>query len=220
MKENRLGRKGQRLPFKRFLLVHYVRWLEAVGFLFCALLMAVIAGSAFYKIDDVMKFQASTVALASEPVKLPAYSTFESLPVAVGADDAKDAADSEEDIFKGYQSINILQPEADGVVRSNEGKVPVAIKLEPGLQRGHRVALYIDGKAVEDGFDGLAIELSGVERGTHSIQAAVSDEKGKQLIKSASVSFTLRQTGLFDNAGKQPRPPTIQPVPRPRPGGG
>ncbi len=169
--------------------------------------------------NGVVSYTDVPAATCPEPVKLPAYSTFESQPVAAGADDAKDAADPEKNIFKGYQSISILQPEADGVVRSNEGKVPVAIKLEPGLQRGHRVALYIDGKTVEDGFDGLAIELSGVERGTHSIQAAVSDEKGKQLIKSASVSFTLRQTGLFDNAGKQPRPP-IQPVPRPRPGGG
>lgn len=59
-----------KLPFKRYLLVHYIRWLEAVGYLFCALIIAGMVGSVFYKIDDAMKFQGVSVALTSEPVEL------------------------------------------------------------------------------------------------------------------------------------------------------
>ena len=121
--------------------------------------------------------------------------------------------------FQGYKSIKILQPEADGVVRSNEGKVPVTIALEPALQQGHRVALHIDGKAVQGAFDGLAIELSGIERGTHSVRASVSDADGKLLIEAPAVSFTLRQTGLFDSVANTPGLPIAKPVARPRPGG-
>ncbi len=154
-----------------------------------------------------------------EPVKLPAYSTFESRPIPPGAEGASVDPAAGEVGFEGYKSIKILQPEADGVVRSNEGKVPVTIALEPALQQGHRVALYIDGKAVQGAFDGLAIELSGIERGTHSVRASVSDADGKLLIESPAVSFTLRQTGLFDSVANTPGLPIVKPVPRPLPGG-
>ena len=80
--------------------------------------------------NGVVSYTEVPAASCPEPVKLPKYSTFESRPVAAGVDDAEGKADPEENVFKGYQSISILQPEADGVVRSNEGKVPVAIKLE------------------------------------------------------------------------------------------
>jgi len=148
-----------------------------------------------------------------EPVRLPAYSTFESRPVPPGAEGASADPAAGEVSFEGYKTIKILQPEADGVVRSNEGKVPVTIALEPALQQGHRVALHVDGKAVQGAFDGLAIELSGIERGTHSVRARVSDADGKLLIESPPVSFTLRQTGLFDSLANTPRPPIGQPLP-------
>ena len=152
-----------------------------------------------------------------EPVKLPPDSTFGSRPVTPDtAGERIDPAASEAS-FKGYRSIKVLQPEADGVVRSNEGKVPVTIALEPALQQGHRVALYIDGTRVEGSFAGMAIELSGIERGTHSVRSSVSDGNGKVLIESPAVTFTLRQTGLFDSVANRPGPPIAQPVPRPRP---
>ena len=77
--------------------------------------------------------------------------------------------------------------------------------------------LFVDGSAVPGEFDGLVIELSGVERGTHSVRAKITDAAGKTLIESPAVSFTLRQTGLLDSGATGPGPPT--PLPRPRPGG-
>ena len=115
--------------------------------------------------------------------------------------------------FPGYESIQILQPETDGTVRSNEGKVPVAVTLTPDLQPDHRLFVYLDGKLVPGSFDSTAVELNGVERGTHSLRVSVKDEGGRELVGSSEVSFTLRQTGLNERA----RPPIIQPLPRPRP---
>ncbi|MGB5762640.1 MAG: hypothetical protein WBM58_08845, partial [Sedimenticolaceae bacterium] len=115
-----------------------------------------------------------------------------------------------------YQSIQIEQPADKGTVRNNEGKVAISIGLEPPLQQGHRVNVYLDGKVIPGSFDGLAIELSGVDRGTHSLRASVSDADGKLLIESPAVSFTLRQTGLFDGLANTPSPPIGRP---PLPGG-
>ena len=139
-----------------------------------------------------------------EKVKLRGLSGYTPRPIPQSATEA-DSAAPEQQAFSGYQSIQIMQPEAEGTVRSNEGKVPVAVSLEPDLQPGHRLLVYLDGKLVSDGFDGTVIELNGVERGTHVLRAVVKDGGGSELIDSAEVSFTLRKTGLFDG-GPRPTP--------------
>ena len=72
-----------------------------------------------------------------DPVKLPKYSTFEALPVPASATRSESEVEESADKarFERYESIKIIQPEAAGVVRSNEGNVSVSIALEPGLQR-------------------------------------------------------------------------------------
>jgi hypothetical protein len=116
--------------------------------------------------------------------------------------------------FERYQSMSIVQPEQNGTVRSNEGSVAVSIALQPPLQQGHVVKVFLDGRAVSGEFDGPAIELGGVARGTHSLRASVVDSSGKRLIEAATVRFTLRKLGLNDVAN-QPKPEPEQPIERP-----
>lgn len=167
--------------------------------------------------EGVVSYTDVPAAECRKPVKLPPNSTYQprQLPASIGGD--KKAREDVEKPFGRYESIKIIQPEADGTIRSNEGKVPIAIALQPALQPGHHVVLFVDGSAVPGEFDGLVIELSGVERGTHSVRAKITDAAGKTLIESPAVSFTLRQTGLLDSGATGPGPPT--PLPRPRPGG-
>ena len=60
-------------------------------------------------------------------------------------------------------------------------------------------------------FAGPSIELSGVDRGTHTLRAAVLDVTGKTLIEAATVRFTLRKIGLNDPANKPDEKPTPLP---------
>jgi hypothetical protein len=145
----------------------------------------------------------------SKPVKLQPYSTYQprQLPPAQPVDRGSAA---EATTSGNYKSMEIVQPAPEGTVRSNEGKVAVAINLEPALQEGHRVTLYIDGRAVPGSFDGLGIDLSGVERGTHKLRAEIKDQRGRRLIESSTVSFTLRKVSVLDAA--EPEQP-IEPGP-------
>ena len=214
-------RKGGKLDVASHGWLHYPSGMNR-KILFALLLLPGLAHAVICKSVDsegVVSYTKVPASECPEPVKLPAYSTFESRPIPPGTEGASVDPAAGEVSFEGYKTIKILQPEADGVVRSNEGKVAVTIALEPALRQGHRVALHIDGKAVQGAFDGLAIELSGIERGTHSVRASVSDADGKLLIESPAVSFTLRQTGLFDSVANTPGLPIAKPVARPRPGG-
>jgi len=101
--------------------------------------------------------------------------------------------------FAGYESIEIVSPEADGTVRSNEGRVQVVVELEPALQQSHFITAYLDGKAFRGRYGSSQIELAGVDRGTHNLRVKVTDSKGRTLIESRTVSFTLHKKEIESN---------------------
>ena len=158
--------------------------------------------------DGVVSYTDVPAAECRQPVKLPANSTYQprQLPDSVRPDQVTGKMTAKEK-FRGYRTIEIVQPESNGTVRSNEGKVQVVLGFEPEFQAGHRIKLFIDGGAVPGEYNGTAIQLSGVNRGTHNLRAVISDAKGKRLGDSPTVRFTLRQPGLFDNALPDKNPP-------------
>jgi hypothetical protein len=96
-----------------------------------------------------------------------------------------------EDVTSSYTEFTIVSPASEEAVRANDGNVTVQLSLQPGLITGHTIALKIDG---EDGKetsagDGLAIELSNLSRGLHSVEATVVDEQGNVMIHAGPVSF-------------------------------
>lgn len=163
--------------------------------------------------DGVVTYSELPAAECPQKVDLPDYSRYTPRPLPASIEDDSSPDTASEEAFAGYREIAIVEPEQDGTVRDNEGKVMVSITLEPPLQDGHRVRVYIDGQPVPGSFDGTAIELRGVERGTHQLLAEVLDATGSSMARSDRVSFTMRKVGLFDGAsGGGPGIPT----PRPR----
>ena len=163
--------------------------------------------------EGVVSYTDVPVEECAEPVKLPDYSRYEPRPIPKtpnASSRPQATGDGSDAQFSGYRSIEIVQPEADGTVRSNDGIVPVSIALDPPLEEGHRIKLYIDGAAVRGEFDGTAIDLAGIERGTHSLRAVVSGAGGKRLGDSPTVRFTLRKTTIYDRERAEPSP--IEPV--------
>ena len=155
--------------------------------------------------DGVVSYTDVPAGECQQPIKLPDYSRYAPRPIQTPANQASPASGSVVP-FDGYSDFSIVQPSANGTVRSNEGKVAVAMSLQPALQPGHSVSLTLDGRSVAGSFDGLTIELSGVNRGTHTLSAAVADASGRTLIESGPVRFTLRQVGLKQTAGEPPTP--------------
>ncbi len=147
----------------------------------------------------------------ANPIKLPEYSRYAPrlIPDAVeGGSAVPNKAP-----FTGYDTMRILEPQPGGAVRNDDGRVPVLIALEPGLQQGHRVTLTVDGRSLSSTFDDLSIELNGVQRGSHELRAAITDANGKRLIESSVVQFTMRQasrTGSSEAAEAAPTDPDSQ----------
>ncbi len=88
-----------------------------------------------------------------------------------------------------YQALSFISPEPDEGYRNNAGNLSVSLSLQPGLQRGHKVVIKLDGSEIASG-RALSASVKNVDRGTHSLSAAVVDSSGQTLI-SASTSFTM-----------------------------
>jgi hypothetical protein len=105
-----------------------------------------------------------------------------------------------------YDKLDLWKPSNDEVFTNTANIVPVRLRLEPDLQTGHSVWLYLDGKRVDgQPTNAVSFDLSEVPRGTHTVNAVVVDVSGKPLIKSQSVTFHLRQVSTLA-PNRSPRP--------------
>ncbi|MGH8236353.1 MAG: DUF4124 domain-containing protein [Steroidobacteraceae bacterium] len=116
-----------------------------------------------------------------------------------------------------YRTLAIVQPQNGQSIINTAGQVSVGIAIEPALQPLHRLSLYLDGKAVT-GFprNTLSYALTEVPRGTHNVNAVVTDQSGKTILESSPVEFTVRQESI----AQPPVGPSKKPPPKPQPRAG
>jgi hypothetical protein len=111
-------------------------------------------------------------------------------PAAQQADDATEATGP----FK-YKSLAVVSPGPEETLWNIEGILNVTLALSPGLQSGHRVRVYFDGKPRE--VSGSSVQIEEVYRGVHNIQVEVIDETGKLMIRSVTNRFYVQQSSIL-----------------------
>ena len=94
----------------------------------------------------------------------------------------------------GYEEFKVTSPTNDATIRDNGGNVRVSLSLSPGLQGGHSIEVMMDGQSIGSG-SGTSVTLTEVDRGTHTVQAAIKDSEGKEIARSNSVIFHLKRGG-------------------------
>lgn len=102
-----------------------------------------------------------------------------------------------------YNHALIVSPADDSAVRGNAGRLTVRARVDPPLQRGHRLRLLFDG--VPQGAAGRAssFELENIDRGTHSLQLQVVDDAGRVLFTGTASEFhLLRHSRLHRRNGQ------------------
>ena len=144
-------------------------------------------------------------------VELPEYSRYKPRPIQ-DRDTPGDTGPGAKQIdFSGYQALRMVKPVAGDVIRSDAGRVLLVLALQPQLRPGHRIHVYLDDALILGSFDGMEIELSGVDSGSHEVRVVVLDNGGKRLIDSDIVRFVFEEAGQVENAP----PPNTTPSPEP-----
>jgi hypothetical protein len=94
----------------------------------------------------------------------------------------------------GYKEFKVTYPSNDATIRDNGGNVRVSLTVTPGLRIDHSIEVMMDGQPIGAG-SGTSVTITDVDRGTHTVQAAIKDNEGKEIARSNSVIFHLKRGG-------------------------
>lgn len=148
----------------------------------------------------------------AERVRLPEVSTYKPpppkrSPASVSAGKADTAAP--------YKSFKVSAPENEATIWDNEGIVTLALALEPALliDTGHRIQFFLDGKPDGTPEIGLSHTYRDIERGSHTLSAAVVDVEGNAIISTDQVTIHLHKASVLHP--NNPLNPANKPTPAP-----
>ena len=86
--------------------------------------------------------------------------------------------------------ISIVRPTDNETIHSNQGKLKVKLR-RAGAPPGAGVRLVLDGAQRPKIHRGNVIELDGIYRGSHTLQAVLVDANGERIAASMPVTFYM-----------------------------
>ena len=106
----------------------------------------------------------------------------------------------------GYTEVAIVQPQPDETIRDNTGTVMVRVALQPALKTdaGHRLTLLVNGTEQPGSYPSTALQITDLDRGTHTVQVRVKDAEGNTIAESNPVTFHLKQASRLHPRSKLP----------------
>lgn len=106
-----------------------------------------------------------------------------------------------------YDMLRVLVPEPDATIRSSAGELIVSITSEPGLQRGHRYRLLLDGQPTAEPGPSPVFALSNIDRGSHNLSVEILDEHDRIVERTANQPFHMLRISLAQK--RQVKPCTL-----------
>src|SRR5262249_43907992 len=117
-----------------------------------------------------------------------------------------------------YRSFNIVSPRQQETLWNVGTVVNVQVQLDPPLQPGHLLDVYVDGQRRNLNTASTELTLEDVYRGVHTIQAVVVDGSGAEVVRSLATTFMVQQSSIQNPTNDSPtRPQPPRPTPRPKP---
>ncbi|MGE8146094.1 DUF4124 domain-containing protein [Pseudomonas frederiksbergensis] len=117
------------------------------------------------------------------------------------------ASKPEEQPLFHYDMLRVLVPEPDATIRSSAGEVIVSVTSEPGLQRGHRYRLLLDGQPTAEPGVSPVFALSNIDRGSHNLSVEILDEQSRTVERTANQPFHMLRISLAQK--RQVKPCTL-----------
>jgi hypothetical protein len=106
-----------------------------------------------------------------------------------------------------YDRLRVLAPQPDATVRSSAGELIVSVTSEPGLQRGHRYRLLLDGQPTGEPGPSPMFALSNIDRGSHHLSVEILDEQGRTVERTVNQPFHMLRISLAQK--RQVKPCTL-----------
>jgi len=107
----------------------------------------------------------------------------------------RQASDDQQFVSFEYQSIVFNAPKSEETLWNIEGVLHVSLALQPALQPGHQLRIYLDG--VPRNVATTSFEIEEVYRGAHTIRAEIRDQDGRFVGQSESSQFYVQQNSII-----------------------
>ncbi|MDB5987544.1 MAG: hypothetical protein JWR16_2597 [Nevskia sp.] len=130
--------------------------------------------------DGVVHYADKPLVPEARPAALPTLQTYQagSPPPLIGAQPAA-------------AGISISAPAAETTIRDADGKLTIEVAATPAAGQG--VIYYLDGAAQNSTpTPSTALLLSRLQRGTHTLSAALVDAGGRELARAAPVTIYVK----------------------------
>ena len=135
-------------------------------------------------------------------IDLPETQTFTGAraPRAAPAESAAAPASSgpQERPAQPYTAFNIVSPSHQQTLWNIGGNLNMQLEIQPALQPGHRLDAILDGEHIEIRARGTSLSIPNVFRGTHTIQAVIVDESGREVVRSLAITVNVQQTSILN----------------------
>ena len=125
----------------------------------------------------------------SESVDLPKIN-ITALPPPTTAKESNDEA-SEDEV--AYTKARIIQPSNNATIPPGQLEIVVQIALEPSLQTGHLVQIYVDGRKQGLPSASSTFTLTSLNRGEHSIHAEIIGTGKQRKAKTQTITVHVKQ---------------------------
>lgn len=134
----------------------------------------------------------------AKPIVLPKLQTVPALSAPPSG-----AASSPPAAAQRSYRVTVTSPAPDQTFREPGASITLAASVTPEPTEGDSLMFYLDGAAAGSaGAGSNGITLSGLERGEHSVAAAVVNAEGRELARSAPVRFHLLLPGRIKPAAR------------------
>lgn len=141
--------------------------------------------------DGVVHYGSQPPSKDAKPATLPELQTYQpgsKVPLAV--EPPKPAA------VQPIKEVRVLAPVQDEIFRDPAGIVNVSVAVLPALPAGAGVIFYLDGAPKNSKpLPTTSTTFTSVERGEHTVTAAVVDASGKELKRAPPVVFHTKPPG-------------------------
>lgn len=110
-------------------------------------------------------------------------------------------------VRENYPIFNIASPKEQDTIQ-NQVTIPVSIAIKPDLAQGDKIQLFLDNQPWGQPRESINLELSGVERGTHMLSAAIVDSHGIIIKQAPGITIYVHRA----SAATRPKPATPAPT--------
>lgn len=178
--------------------MNYGKW-TLIAFSILSTLLAVSAAAEVYKHVD----KNGNVTFSDEPqsgseeVKVRPVTTITLPKMRDVQAQQQQSEQSGQDNPDPYNRVTFTAPEDNSAFHSGNGDIEFQVSSSPGLRRGHRFEVDLDGQPVGQN-PGGTFTVRNMDRGTHTASVFVVDNQGQRVQSGESVTFTVHRPSIIN----------------------